>query len=68
MAGVGHDPGWSLSVDGVDLGPPLLVNGYAAAWVVPAGDSAALSLSYGPQQAALVGLALSGVALLAAAL
>ena len=67
VAGVGHDPGWSLSADGVDVGPPLLMNGYAAAWVVPPGDSASLSLSYGPQWAAVVGLALSGVALLAAA-
>ncbi len=63
----GYDPGWSLSVDGVDVGPPLLMNGYAAAWVVPSGDSAALSLSYGPQWAAVVGLAVSGVALLVAA-
>ncbi len=67
VAGVGYDPGWRLSVDGGDAGPPLLMNGYAAAWVVSSGEAAALSLSYGPQRAAVVGLAVSGAALLVAA-
>ena len=67
VAGVGYDPAWRLTVDGTDLGPPVLVNGYAAGWVVTAGERATLALSYGPQQAALVGLAISGVTLLFAA-
>ena len=49
VAGVGYDPGWRLTVDGADAGRPLLMNGYAAAWVVSSGESAALRLSYGPQ-------------------
>lgn len=67
VAGVGHDPAWRLAVEGVDAGPPLLVNGYAAGWVVPAGGEAAVSLSYGPQRAAVGGLLVSVAGLLAAA-
>ncbi len=50
--------------DGVDLGPPTLVNGYANGWLVdPAvvGSDASIEVRWTPQSAVWVGLALSAL-------
>lgn len=37
VLGQSHNAGWHATLDGKDLGPPTLVDGYANGWRVPAG-------------------------------
>ncbi len=56
------NPGWTASIDGVDLGPPSLINGYANGWIVPAGSAGrAVELRWTPQRSVNVGLAISAL-------
>ena len=65
--GQGHDPRWNATLeDGTDLGPPVVVNGYAAGWYVDDLAGHTVTIGYGPQRRANIGLALSGLGLLAA--
>lgn len=48
--------GWSASIDGVDLGPPTLIDGYANGWLVPPGTSArTVDITYTPQRLVTIG-------------
>lgn len=43
--------GWAASIDGVDLGPPILIDGYANGWVLPSGVSdRSVELRWEPQE------------------
>ncbi len=65
MSGQAYDPRWRASVDGVDLGPPVLVDGYAAGWRVEVpGTEHTARIWYGPQRVTDAGLLLSGAAVL----
>ena len=65
--GQGHDPRWNATLeDGTDLGPPVVVNGYASGWYVDDTAAHTITIGYGPQRRAHVALALSGVGLLVA--
>jgi arabinofuranan 3-O-arabinosyltransferase len=48
--GEAHDERWSLQVDGVDAGPPIVVDGYATGWLLD-GEAHQLSIRFGPQGA-----------------
>lgn len=48
--GIGFDPRWRLEVDGRDLGPPILLDGYAAAWRIGA-EGGEMSIVFPPQTA-----------------
>jgi arabinofuranan 3-O-arabinosyltransferase len=48
VAGTGLDPGWSATADGVDLGPPVLVDGYSAGWLVADGAAHTVEIGYRP--------------------
>ena len=48
--------GWVAQLDGVDL-PPVTVDGWHQGWVVPAGASASVTLTYLPQRGYRAGLA-----------
>jgi arabinofuranan 3-O-arabinosyltransferase len=50
-----ENAGWEASVDGRRL-EPITVDGWAQGFVVPAGVSGAVVLSYGPQSSYLIGL------------
>jgi arabinofuranan 3-O-arabinosyltransferase len=54
---------WTASVDGVDLGPGSVVNGYAAAWPMDVSGDAIVELHYEPQRRADVALGASLLAL-----
>ena len=58
--GEAFDPRWTLEVDGVDYGPPILVDGYSAGWLV---DSKAhrLVATFPAQQAVRATLAFSAL-------
>jgi arabinofuranan 3-O-arabinosyltransferase len=54
------NPGWTASIDGVDLGPPTLIGGYANGWMLPAGgDGRSVELRWTPQDGVRLGLAVS---------
>jgi len=65
VSGQAYDPRWRASVDGIDLGAPVLVDGYAAGWRVdlPGSEHTAL-IWYGPQRMADPALATSAAAVL----
>lgn len=65
--GQGHDQRWRATrEDGSDLGPPVVVDGYAAGWYVDDLDGQTITIAYGPQTRANVALAVSGIGLLVA--
>lgn len=63
--GQSHDGGWSASVDGTDLGPPVPVDTQSA-WRVPAGE-VTIDLRYRPQRLYEASLAVSACGVLACA-
>ncbi|CAN5840813.1 alpha-(1-_3)-arabinofuranosyltransferase [soil metagenome] len=66
VLGQSYSDGWTAAVEGVDLGEPTLVNGYANAWLVPAGAGTDISLSWTPQRLVDVALALSALSVVGA--
>ncbi|MEX2292552.1 MAG: alpha-(1-_3)-arabinofuranosyltransferase family protein [Acidimicrobiales bacterium] len=64
VLGESSSDGWSLSVDGADVGVRQMVDGYANGWVVTPRDAGPLSarLRWGPQRAVSASLAASVVA------
>jgi len=67
VSGQAYDDRWTATLDGRDLGPPVLLDGYAAAWRVDAQDGGRIEVRYAPQRAAEVTRAASALALAACA-
>ncbi|MGN6696359.1 MAG: alpha-(1-_3)-arabinofuranosyltransferase domain-containing protein, partial [Aquihabitans sp.] len=59
--GEAYDDRWTLSVDGVDAGPPILVDGYSTGWLIDA-KAHRLVATFGPQGAVRATFAASAVA------
>ena len=58
-----HNLGWTAAVDGVDLGVPHLVDGYANGWLLPPGSAGrSIELRWTPQGSINVGLWISAIA------
>lgn len=67
--GQGYDPRWSAELeDGTDLGPPVVVDGYATGWYIDDLSAHEIHVSYTPQGRANVAMLLSGLALATALL
>lgn len=66
VLGQSYNAGWHATADGVDLGPPTLVNGYANAWRVPAGTDIEVHVEWTPQRVVRALLWLSAGFVLAA--
>ncbi len=50
VLGQSHNPGWRARLaDGTDLGPPRLLDGFANAWLLPAGRATRVVLTWTPQ-------------------
>ena len=65
VLGQSQSLGWHLSVDGEDLGPPVLVNGYANGWKLPKRDGPLeIKLQWTPQRVVNGGLIASVFGLL----
>lgn len=64
--GQSWDPRWRASIDGVDLGPPVRVDGWSTGWVVPAGKARSVHVQFGPERATSLALVLSGLVVLGA--
>ena len=67
VLGESFNEGWHAEVNGRDLGPPQLVDGFANGWRVDPGDADRLDVHFrwAPQRWIWIGLAISGLALLA---
>ncbi|NLD75932.1 MAG: DUF3367 domain-containing protein, partial [Acidimicrobiales bacterium] len=65
ILGQSHNLGWTASVDGTDLGEPVLVNGFANGWLIPAGQAARVEMRWTPQRVVNIALGTTvvGVAL-----
>lgn len=62
VLGENRNDGWHATADGVDLGSPQLVDGYANGWVLPASDGPVdLRLSWTPQAQVRWGFAASAL-------
>ncbi len=61
VLGQSHNRGWQAVADGVDLGEPVVIDGYANGWWLPAGAETAVQLRWRPQRLVDIALALSAV-------
>lgn len=68
VLGQSQNAGWTATVDGRDLGPATLVNGYANGWEVPAGQTVRVQLVWTPQQVVRWSFVASLIGILAALL
>ncbi|MYG99758.1 MAG: DUF3367 domain-containing protein [Acidimicrobiaceae bacterium] len=68
VLGQSHNRGWHATVDGTDLGPPTVIDGFANAWLLPAGEGAVVELRWTPQRLVDWALRLSVLAVAAAIL
>lgn len=65
VLGQSQNDGWTATLDGTDLGPPALVDGFANGWVLPAGTGdAVVDLRFTPQRRVNAALAVSGLSAL----
>lgn len=68
VLGQSHNRGWHATVDGADLGPPAVIDGFANGWLLPAGADAVVELRWTPQRLVDWALRLSVLAVAAVAL
>ena len=66
VIGQNVEPGWRAFVGGRSLGPPLVLDGYSAGWRIDRPGTYDVLVSYAPQRAYNVALAVTGVAIAAA--
>jgi arabinofuranan 3-O-arabinosyltransferase len=52
VAGQGYDRRWRATMDGRDLGPPLLLDGYSVGWRITDPRPHRFEVAFGPQRAA----------------
>ncbi len=50
ILGQSHNRGWRATADGVDLGAPIVIDGFANGWLLPAGSDSVVSLTWTPQR------------------
>lgn len=49
-SGQGFDRRWRAILDGVDLGPPIVLNGYSAGWQVDVAAGSVIEMEFGPRR------------------
>jgi arabinofuranan 3-O-arabinosyltransferase len=67
VIGQNLDPGWSATIEGRDLGHPILLDGYSAGWRVDRTGSYSIAVRYRPQRTYQAALAVTGATILLAA-
>jgi arabinofuranan 3-O-arabinosyltransferase len=68
VIGQNFDEGWRASIDGADLGPPLLLDGYSAGWRIERAGSYTVTVRYGPQRTYTIAVMVTALAAAAACL
>jgi len=63
--GQAFDSRWTAEIDGADLGPPTVVDGFAAGWQIDAPEGATVTMAFGPRARGLMGWWLSATAAVA---
>ncbi|MEJ5256232.1 MAG: alpha-(1-_3)-arabinofuranosyltransferase family protein [Acidimicrobiales bacterium] len=65
--GQSWNPGWHATVDGRDLGPPTIIDGYANGWLIEPDDAGPvrITVEWTPQRVVWLFLAISAVAAVA---
>jgi arabinofuranan 3-O-arabinosyltransferase len=66
VIGQNFDRHWKASIDGRDLGPPLLLDGYSAGWRIDRTGTYTVSVRYGQQRVYAFALLLSAVTVIIA--
>ncbi|SKB03135.1 alpha-(1-_3)-arabinofuranosyltransferase domain-containing protein [Aeromicrobium choanae] len=66
VTGQSHNPNWSATADGKDLGAPVILDGFSSGWIVEDGAAATIDIRYTPQLWSNIALGASGLGLLAA--
>jgi arabinofuranan 3-O-arabinosyltransferase len=66
VLGQAFDERWRATMDGHDLGPPVLVDGYSTGWDVPSGSPHTFHIRYAPQRSADVAVGFSAASALGA--
>jgi arabinofuranan 3-O-arabinosyltransferase len=66
VMGQNMDRGWRATINGRDLGPPILLDGYSAGWRIDRPGSYSVAVRYGPQRIYSFALILTGATLLVA--
>ena len=56
-----HNQGWQAVADGINLGQPVVIDGYANGWWLPPSDKTVVELRWTPQRLVDAALALSAV-------
>jgi arabinofuranan 3-O-arabinosyltransferase len=64
--GQNWDDGWRASIGGHDLGPPLLLDGYSAGWLIDRAGSYEVVVRYGPQSRYVLAVGLTALSVAAA--
>ncbi|HHU11110.1 MAG TPA: DUF3367 domain-containing protein [Intrasporangiaceae bacterium] len=64
IVGQNVHPGWTATMDGTDLGPPMVVDGYALGWWVTDLDPHEFEIHFSPQRVSDIGKAISAGAVL----
>jgi arabinofuranan 3-O-arabinosyltransferase len=64
VTGQAYDARWRASLDGRDLGPPIVVDGYATGWRIDAPGTHTMTIRYGPQRVTDLALVASALAVL----
>jgi len=64
VTGQAYDSRWRATLDGRDLGPPIVVDGYAAGWRIDQPGTHTLRFEYAPQRVTDAALLASGVGVL----
>ncbi|WP_460467691.1 alpha-(1-_3)-arabinofuranosyltransferase domain-containing protein [Calidifontibacter terrae] len=66
VVGQSYDERWIATANGKSLGKPTVIDGYSTGWRIPKGGSYEIKMSFAPQRASYVAMALSALVLLAA--
>lgn len=64
VLGQSHNLGWEASIDGESLGEPVVIDGFANGWLVPAGPEVRVQLDWTPQRLVARSLWASGLAVI----
>ena len=67
VAGQSFDPRWHATLNGKDLGPASTLDGFSTGWLIPAGETGQVVMTFQPQRYATGALVVSGLVLVLAA-
>ncbi len=61
VLGQSYNRGWHATADGSDLGEPMVIDGFANGWYLPAGPGTSVDLRWRPQRLVNLALGLSAI-------